>query len=94
MPNWIKLTSEEKRTQISEILNRLANLYPIVDDEDYQVFLHCRDAVKENIFDERHFSKLLEIPNGKLYYIVMREIALHGYDQSVLDRFEKEHQIV
>lgn len=94
MPNWIKLTSEERRTQISEILDRLANLYPIVDDEDYQVFLQCRDAVKVNVFDERHFSQLLEIPNGKLYYIVMREIALRGYDQNVLDRFEREHQVV
>ena len=92
MPNWAKLTSDEKRNLIAEILEKLVQLFPITDDEDYQVFLHCKDAVKENVFSEKHFAALIKIPNGKMYYNIIRDIALHGFvTNQVLDAFEKKY---
>lgn len=92
MPNWIKLADERKRTLISDTLIRIEKDYPFKSDDDFEVLLKCFYSIKENKFEEKHFKALIQIPNGKLYWNIIKDLALKGnIDDRVLEAFEKEY---
>ena len=92
MANIVKLTSDERREFIADILEKYVQIYPFEDVEDFNVFLHCKELVRLNKFDEDSFAKLIRLPNGKLYYNVIKNVALIGYvKEEVLDAFEKKY---
>ena len=92
MANPVKLTNDERRNLIAEILEKYVQIYPFEDVDDFNVFLHCKELIRLNRFDEKSFAKLIRLPNGKLYYNVIKSVALIGYvKEEVLKAFEKEH---
>lgn len=92
MPNWIKLSDERKRTLIFNTLTRIEKDYPFKSDDDFEVLLKCSYLIKENKFEEKHFNALIQIPNGKLYWNIIKDLALKGnIDDRVLEAFEKEY---
>ena len=81
-----------RRNLIAEILEKYVQIYPFEDVEDFNIFLHCKELVRLNRFDEDAFAKLLRLPNGKLYYNVIKNVALIGYvKEEVLEAFEKKY---
>jgi hypothetical protein len=92
MPNFIKLSNEKKRTLIANTLLEIEKQYPFKDDDDFEVLCKCFYSIKEGTFVEAHFRALLQIPNGKNYWNIIKDIALKGnIDERVLDKFEKEN---
>lgn len=92
MPNFPKLSDEKKRTIIANTLLEIEKKYPIKDDDDFEVLCKCFYSIKKGVFDEAHFRALLEIPNGKNYWIIIKDIALKGViDERVIAKFETEN---
>lgn len=92
MPNFIKLSDERKRTLIADTLLEIEKKYPFENDDDYEVLCKCFYSIKERTFVEAHFRALLQIPNGKNYWNIIKNIALNGsIDEWVLEKFEKEN---
>ena len=78
MPNWVKLSDEKKRTLIADTLFEIEKQYPFKDDDDFEVLCKCFYSIKEETFVEAHFRALLEIPNGKNYWNIIRNLVLKG----------------
>lgn len=92
MPNWIKLSDEKKRTLIADTLLEIEKQYPFKDDDDFEVLCNCFHSIKEGTFVEAHFCALLEIPNGKNYWNIIRNMVLKdNIDERVIEKFEKEN---
>lgn len=92
MPNWIKLSGEKKRTLIADTLMEIEKEFPFKNDEDFEVLCKCFYSIKEGTFIESHFRALLEIPNGKNYWNIIRSLVLKGnIDERILLKFEKEY---
>lgn len=92
MPNFIKLSDEKKRTLIANILLEIEKQFPFKNDEDFEILLKCFYSIKENTFDVVHFRALLQIPNGKNYWNIIKDVALKGnIDERAIEKFEKEY---
>lgn len=92
MPNFIKLSDEKKRTLIADTLMEIERQFPFKYDEDFELLLKCFYSIKENTFFEPHFHALLQIPNGKNYWNIIKGLALKGnIDDKVIEAFEKEN---
>jgi predicted PolB exonuclease-like 3'-5' exonuclease len=92
MPNWIKLSEQKKRTLIANTLLEIEKQFPLKKDDDFEVLLKCFYSIKEGKFVESHFRALLEIPNGKNYWNIIRCLVLKGnIDEMIIEQFEKEH---
>lgn len=92
MANLVNLTNDERRNLIAEILEKYVQIYPFEDVDNFNVFLNCKELVRLNKFDENSFEKLLRLPNGKLYYNVIKSVALVGYvKEEILKAFEKKY---
>ena len=92
MANVAKLTNDERRNLIAEILEKYVQMYPFEDVDNLNVFLHCKELVRLNRFDENSFAELIRLPNGKLYYNIIKSVALIGYvKEEVLEAFEKKY---
>lgn len=91
MPNWIKLSDEKKQTIIADTLLEIESKYPFKYDEDFEVLNACINSINEGTFGEAHFRSLLDLPNGKNYWNIIRSIAIKGsVDERVLEKFEKK----
>jgi hypothetical protein len=92
MPNWVKLSDEKKRTLIADTLMEIELKFPFKYDEDFDVLYKCYSSIKNDTFDETYFHALLEIPNGKNYWNIIKNLVLKGnIDERVLEKFEKEN---
>ena len=92
MPNFIKLSDEKKRTLIAETLLEIERQFPFEYDEDFEILLKCFYSIKENTFEEIHFRALLQIPNGKNYWNIIKDIALKdNIDERIIVKFETDN---
>ncbi len=92
MANWIKLADDKKRELIADTLMEIENKYPFRYYEDFEVLYLCYTSIQNNTFDEVIFRALLNIPNGKNYWNIIRDIVLKGnIDERVIEKFEKEN---
>lgn len=90
MANWIKLADDKKRELIADTLMEIENKYPFRYYEDFEVLYLCYTSIQNNTFDEVYFRALLNIPNGKNYWNIIRDIVLKGnIDERVIKNLKR-----